>query len=93
MPEQDDWKEEFDEKFAKQANIKAMLRNSSVPIVELLEIKDFISSLLSSQAHTLKEQMKACVPEEIDSGDPDNYDWEMGHEKCREQTLSALNKL
>lgn len=50
MPEQDNWIDEFDEKFPELFDNKTKL----IP---------FISSLLSSQAHALKEQMKAKILE------------------------------
>lgn len=56
MPEQEDWKEgewinNFNTVFVKEGHLYG----------NHLELKDFISSLLSSQAHALKEQMKEKV--------------------------------
>lgn len=65
MPEQDNWKEEFDKlpTFTKRIGIGAL------GVVEeryVLISKQFISNLLSSQAHTLKEEMKEALLDKFD---------------------------
>lgn len=102
---QDNWKEENWEKtFGQQIGYLFP------PVIEsnmIIIVKEYISSLLSSQAHALKEQMKACVPEAkkelkviyiegTDTPAPDKsvlFKENVGFNDCREQTLSALNKL
>lgn len=74
MSEQNNWKEEFDKRFC-SFNLKSWNMSEGKPfdgssIADTCGsadeyIKSFISSLLSSQAHALKEQMKKLITEEI----------------------------
>lgn len=94
MPEQNNWKES--EEWLNYWKLISVDIDREVAD----EIEKYISSLLSSQAHALKEQMKACVPEEKeDQGTYCGCDGECfgacnkSFNSCREQTLSAIESI
>lgn len=82
---EEQWREEFR---------SLMSQKSGSEIEKCLDMEIFISSLLLSQAHVLKERMKACVPEEgkIIKYEDEKY-WVKGFNDCREQTLSAMESI
>lgn len=87
MPEQDNWKEDF--------RNTLNLYTFGMSIGNDDKIIKKVESILSSQAHALKEQMKACVPDK-DTGMYSSSvynDEKMGFNNCREQTLSAIESI
>lgn len=75
MPQEKEWKKELEKMWH---------------VVSYGDMISFIELTLSSQAHALKEQMKACVPEK--EGNWDEV-YEAGFNDCREKTLSAFNEI
>lgn len=76
-----EWKEEFKKQWIRETGGEG-LPNFIIP---------FIETLLSSQAHALKEQMKACVPEEM--GIYQLATFVVGWNECRNRTLSAIESI
>lgn len=76
MPGQDDWKIELEKMWH---------------VVSYGDMVSFIENTLSSQAHALKEKMKACVPTEFKNKPVDEYI--RGHNNCRRWTLSAIESI
>lgn len=94
VSQNDNWKDEF-EIFVKEWSEKNTVLATNHKEMQN-DLKDFISSLLSSQAHALKGQMKACIPDKKDIQIPLTGTYmgpDKGFNDCREQTLSALNDL
>lgn len=110
MPKQDNWKEKFDRKVNKlissmpkgdgwctetfEFGYKHQIGNEIHTVTDWGNVSIFISSLLSSQAHALKERMKACIPEE-NTYKRDTHDelFAEGYNCCRNELLSAIESI
>lgn len=94
MSERDDWKEEFQKKFltAESDSSKLFLQVGSK--VKTNDVIEFISELLSSQAHALKERMKGrikAIPTKNPDYESDMYD--AGSSDMQEKALSAIESI
>lgn len=83
--EQNNWKED----------IRNILVKTSANGFEIIAINEIVSSLLSSQAHALKEWMKEKIPEHFYEKEWNDYDegYYRGFNDCREQTLNNLDNI
>lgn len=105
MPEQDNWKEEFDNAWNNESldeiDIDENGENSFNWGKSQDRVRTFIEKTISSQSHALKEKMKACVPEakqttisyKGEQKPHKKFKTNVGFNDCREQTLSAIESI
>lgn len=89
--EQDNWKERFVEQFTDKVDAENDYYDSQFTEGRPSRVIDFIESLLSSQPHALKEQMKACVENADINSHSDNLIH--GGEMMKEKILSAIESI
>lgn len=105
MPTTRDWKEKFDEKFAKMAHIhrgecvitdvsgkqfQAHVEEGKVTEIGGLEsVKDFIDSLLASQLAEVREKVEGMMVLTADDVDPNG--WSIGHDDALEKVVALLS--